>query len=53
MRILQLHANYVVFTPVEKEINMAEEAEKKETRIEEVLLLLTAVEEGDNDPLAE
>lgn len=53
MRILQLHANYVVFTPVEKEINMAEEAEKKETRIEEVLLLLTAVEEGDNDALAE
>ena len=53
MRILQLHANYVVFTPVEKEINMAEEAEKKETRIEEVLLLLTAVEEGDNEALAE
>jgi threonyl-tRNA synthetase len=53
MRILQLHANFVVFTPVEKEINMAEEAEKKETRIEEVVLLLTAVEEGDNDALAE
>ena len=53
MRILQLHANFVVFTPVEKEINMAEEAEKKETQIEEVVLLLTAVEEGDNEALAE
>jgi len=53
MRILQLHANYVVFTPVEKEINMAEEAEKKENRVEEVVLLLTAVEEGDNNTLAE
>jgi threonyl-tRNA synthetase len=53
MRILQLHANSVVFTPVEKEIAMAEEAEKKENRVEEVVLLLTAVEEGDNDELAE
>ena len=53
MRILQLHANSVIFTPVEKEIALAEEAEKKENRIEEVVLLLTAVEEGDNEALAE
>jgi threonyl-tRNA synthetase len=32
---------------------MAEEAEKKENRIEEVVLLLTAVEEGDDAALAE
>ena len=48
MRILQLHSNFVLFTPVEKEISTAEEAEKKESRIEEVVLLLTAVEEGDD-----
>ena len=48
MRILQLHSNSVVFTPVEKEISVAEEAEKKENRVEEVVLLLTAVEEGDS-----
>jgi threonyl-tRNA synthetase len=53
MRILQLHSNFVVFTPVEKEISMAEEAEKKENRIEEVVLLLTAVEEGDNEAVAQ
>ncbi|HLN44108.1 MAG TPA: threonine--tRNA ligase [Candidatus Sulfotelmatobacter sp.] len=53
MRILQLHSNYVVFTPVEKEISMAEEADKKENRIEEVVLLLTAVEEGDNEAVAQ
>jgi threonyl-tRNA synthetase len=53
MRILQLHSNFVVFTPVEKEISMAEEAEKKENRVEEVVLLLTAVEEGDNETLAQ
>jgi threonyl-tRNA synthetase len=32
---------------------MAEEAEKKENRVEEVVLLLTAVEEGDDEALAE
>ena len=53
MRILQLHANTVIFTPIEKEIKMAEEAEKKENRVEEVVLLLTAVEEGDVEALAE
>jgi threonyl-tRNA synthetase len=53
MRILQLHANTVIFTPIEKEISMAEEAEKKENRVEEVVLLLTAVEEGDDEALAE
>ncbi len=53
MRILQLHSNFVVFTPIEKEINLAEEAEKKENRVEEVLLLLTAVEEGDNKAVAQ
>jgi len=52
MRILQLHANAVIFTPIEKEIKMAEEAEKKENRVEEVVLLLTAVEEGDDEALA-
>lgn len=53
MRILQLHSNFVVFTPVEKEIKTAEEAEKKENRIDEVVLLLTAVEEGDNEAVAQ
>ena len=32
---------------------MAEEAEKKENRVEEVVLLLTAVEEGDNEAVAQ
>jgi threonyl-tRNA synthetase len=53
MRILQLHSNSVVFTPVKKEIAMAEEAEKKENRVEEVILLLTAVEEGDDEAVAQ
>jgi threonyl-tRNA synthetase len=53
MRILQLHSNYIVFKPVEKEIAVAEEAKKEENRIEEVVVLFTAIEEGDNAALAQ
>src|SRR5512143_3692885 len=53
MRILQLHSNFIVFKPVEKEINIAEDAEKVENRIEEVVVLFTAIEEGDNSAMAQ
>jgi len=53
MRILQLHSNFIAFTPVTKEIAQAEEAEKKENRLEEVIVLFTAVEEGDDQALAQ
>jgi threonyl-tRNA synthetase len=53
MRILQLHSNFIVFRPIEKEIAVAEEAEKKENRLEEVVVLFTAVEEGDDVGLAQ
>jgi threonyl-tRNA synthetase len=53
MRILQLHSNYIVYKPVEKEINIAEEAEKTENRLEEVIVLFTAIEEGDNSAMAQ
>jgi hypothetical protein len=43
MRILQLHSNFIVYKPVEKEISIAEEAEKKENRIEEVVVLFVAM----------
>jgi len=48
MRILQLHSNYIVYEPVKKEISIAEEAAKEENRVEEVVVLFTAIEEGDN-----
>jgi threonyl-tRNA synthetase len=47
MRILQLHSNYLVYKPVKKEISMAEEAAKEENRVEEVMVLFIAIEEGD------
>lgn len=53
MRILQLHSNFIVFKPLEKEIEIAEEAKKEENRIEEALVLFIAIEEGDNSALAE
>ena len=53
MRILQLHSNFITFKPVEKEISQAEEAEKTETRVEEVVVLFTAIEEGDNSVMAQ
>jgi threonyl-tRNA synthetase len=53
MRVLQLHSNYIIFKPIEKEINTAEEAEQKENRFEEVLVLFTAVEQGDTMEMAQ
>ena len=53
MRILQLHSNFIAYKPVQKEIALAEEAEKKEVRLEELVVLFTAVEEGDNVKAAE
>jgi threonyl-tRNA synthetase len=53
MRILQLHSNFITYKPIEKEIPQAEEAEKNEVRIEEVVVLFTAVEEGDNVQMAQ
>ncbi|MBS7632565.1 threonine--tRNA ligase [Candidatus Bathyarchaeota archaeon] len=52
MRILQLHSNFIEFQPIQKEIAIAEDAEKKSTRLEEILVLFTAVEEGDDEATA-
>ncbi len=48
MRILQLHSNFIEYDVVDKEIALAEEPEKKHDRVEEVVVLFTAVEEGDD-----
>ncbi|MDI6826034.1 MAG: threonine--tRNA ligase [Candidatus Aenigmarchaeota archaeon] len=49
MRILQLHSDFIEYQPIEKEIKMAEEAEKKKTRLEDLVVLFTAIEEGDDE----
>jgi threonyl-tRNA synthetase len=52
MRILQLHSNFIEYKPIQKEIAIAEETEKKTVRLEEIVVLFTAVEEGDNTSVA-
>jgi len=39
--------------PVQKEIAIAEEAEKEAVRLEEIVVLLTAVEDGDDESVAQ
>jgi threonyl-tRNA synthetase len=53
MRILQLHSNFIEYTPIQKEIATAEKAEKKPVRLEEIVVLFTAVEDGDDLTVAE
>jgi len=52
LRILQLHSNFIEYEVVEKEIELAEEVEKKQERVEEVAVLFVAVEEGDDADVA-
>jgi len=49
MRILQLHSDYIEYEPVKKEAPNAEAADKKATRLEDILVLLTCVEKGDDE----
>jgi threonyl-tRNA synthetase len=54
MRILLLHCDYIKFKPVKKAIKEPEElseARKKEIVVKDPLVILTAVEKGDNDQL--
>jgi threonyl-tRNA synthetase len=52
MRILQMHADWIEYEPIKKEISLAEEAEKKKHKIEEVLVLFASVENGDDEKIA-
>ena len=52
MRILQLHCDYVEYTPVKKEIKSAEELDPQSKRFEEVVVAFVAVEESDNADVA-
>jgi threonyl-tRNA synthetase len=52
MRILQLHSDFIEYEPIRKEIAIAEEIEKKKNRLEEIVVLFTCVEEGDDEAAA-
>ena len=53
MKILQLHSDWIEYEPVKKEIAQAEDVEKKPYRYENIVVLLTAVEKGDNEEVGE
>jgi threonyl-tRNA synthetase len=52
MRILQNHSDFIEYTPIKEEIKTAEKAEKKTVRYDDIVVLFTAVEEGDNVSIA-
>lgn len=52
MRILQLHSDFIEYKPIDKEGKVVEEAEKKWQRLEELLVLFTCVEAGDDETVA-
>ncbi|UCF59153.1 MAG: threonine--tRNA ligase [Candidatus Bathyarchaeota archaeon] len=52
MRILQLHSNFIEYEPVKKEAAIAEECEKKKHRLEELVVLFTCIEQGDDETVA-
>jgi len=54
MRILQLHCDSIEYTPTKKEIKSAEDIENPQTqRLEEIVVVFVAVEEGDDSSVAE
>jgi len=52
MRILQLHSDFIEYELIKKEIVNAEECEERKQRLEEVVVLFTCVEAGDNEETA-
>jgi threonyl-tRNA synthetase len=52
MRILQLHSDFIEYEPIEKEIVEAEDAERKIIRLNELVVLFIAIEDGDTETIA-
>lgn len=52
MRILQLHSDFIEYKPIKKEIAIAEETERKPTRLNDVVVLFTCIEKGDDEATA-
>ncbi len=52
MKILQMHADFIEYKPVKKEISGAEESDGRQVREEDLVVLFTAVEAGDDAAVA-
>ncbi|MGD0145353.1 MAG: threonine--tRNA ligase [Nitrososphaerales archaeon] len=51
MKILQMHVDFIEYRPVKKEIAGAEEIQPKPVKEEELVVLFTAFEKGDDEEL--
>ena len=51
MKILQMHADFIEYTPVKKEIRSAENIEPRTVREDDTVVLFTAFEQGDDAEL--
>jgi threonyl-tRNA synthetase len=47
-----LHSNFIEYKPIKKEIAMAEKAEEKAQKFEDIVVLFVAVEKGDDERVA-
>ena len=53
MRILLLHSNYIEFQAIKKEITTAEDSDTDLKRFDDLVVLFTCIEKGDNDSTIE
>ena len=53
MKILQMHSDFIEYTPVKKEISRAEDIKPRTVREDDIVVLFTAFEEGDDSELVE
>ncbi|MFH1500841.1 MAG: threonine--tRNA ligase [archaeon] len=53
MKLISLHCDYIKFKPLKKALKSAEEVDKKEKKVEECLVILTAVEKGDTEKITD
>ena len=52
MRILQLHSDFIEYKPTQKEITIAESTDLNTVKLEDIVVIFTCVEKGDNNKTA-
>ena len=53
MRILQLHCDSIEYTPIKKEISVAEDIEPNSVRFDEIVVCFVAIEKDDDESVAQ
>jgi threonyl-tRNA synthetase len=53
MRILQLHCDKIEYTPIKKEISVAEDIEPETVSLDEIVVCFVAIEKGDDESVVQ